>query len=59
MMIMIFGYLFKMNYLYFVGGLLWFIPVTQINNLFIILISVIMIISHFILGFMDDNEREF
>lgn len=58
-MVMAFAYMFKFNYLYILGGLLWFIPITQIDNMFLILVSVIMVISHFILGFMDNEEREF
>ena len=58
-MVMTFGYLFKFKYLYMIGGLLWFIPIIEIDNVFIILISVVMMVSHFVLGFMDDHEREF
>lgn len=56
--IMTFGYLFKIRWLYLIAGLLWFIPITQIDNMFIIIISSIMIIAHGILGFYPSEESE-
>jgi|AntAceMinimDraft_18_1070375.scaffolds.fasta_scaffold551793_1 hypothetical protein len=55
-MVMVFGYMFKFQWLYMIAGFLWFIPLTQIDNGFIILISAIMIIVHFILG-LASNEK--
>lgn len=55
--IMVFGYLFKINWIYIIAGMLWFIPIIEIENMFIILISVIMIIAHGILGFTLKNDE--
>jgi len=59
LMIMTFGYLFKFKLLYILAGLIWFIPVMEIDNIFIQLISVVMIITHFIFGFYESKESEF
>ena len=59
LMIMTFATLFKFKMLYMLAGLLWFIPVIQIDDIFITLVSAIMIIIHFILGLYEPKESEF
>jgi len=58
LIIMIFGYFFKAQWLFMIAGLLWFIPIFEIDNLFITLIGVIMLVFHGILGFYDSSESE-
>jgi len=53
------AYLFNIKWLYMIAGLLWFIPITQIDNMFIIIISSVMLLVHGMLGFYEKNEREF
>lgn len=57
--VMLLGFLFNIKWLYMVAGLLWFIPITQIDNLFIVLISSVMILVHGMLGFYEKKESEF
>lgn len=59
LMVMIFGYIFKLKWLYFIGGLLWFIPILEIDNTFIVLISATMILAHGILGFTKEKGDDF
>jgi len=59
LMIMTFGYLFKIKWLFMLAGLLWFIPIIEVDNAFIVLVSSVMIIAHGILGFYEPKESEF
>jgi len=59
LMVMTLGYLFKVKWLYILAGLLWFIPITNIENVFLILISVIMLLAHLMLGLTQDEREEF
>lgn len=59
LIIMITGTMFKIKWLYMIAGLLWFIPITQIDNVFIVLISAVMLIVHGMLGFYEPKESEF
>lgn len=59
LMIMIFGFVFKIKWLFMVAGLVWFIPIFEIPNMFIVLVSSIMIVSHGLLGFYTPSESEF
>ena len=59
LIIMIFAYMFNIRWLYFIGGLLWFVPVTQLDNAFLVLISVIMVLAHGILGFYSPKGSDF
>ena len=54
---MLIAYVFKLKWLYGIGGILWFIPMTTVDNLLIITFSVVMVIVHFVLAFFM-NERE-
>lgn len=55
------GYFFawktKTAWLYFVSGLLWFIPIATINNAWIILFSVVMIIFSGLLAFWNKEDE--
>ena len=51
-----FGVIFKIKWLYMIAGLLWFIPLLEIENNFIKIVSVVMMLVHFMLGFKNDNE---
>ena len=53
------GYMFDMKFLYFLSGILWFVPITLIDNLWVVLASVIMLIMQFIIGMTDNSESEF
>ena len=57
--IMIFGYIFNIKWLYLIAGLLWFVPIMQIDNMFIVLVSIVMLLAHGILVLYDKNESEF
>ena len=59
LMIMTTGFIFKVKWLFMIGGLLWFIPILEVDNLFIIVVSSTMILVHFILGFYEKSESEF
>jgi len=58
-MVMILAFVFKIKWLMMIAGLLWFIPILEVDNLFIILVSSTMILVHFILGFYEKSESEF
>lgn len=53
------GFLFGIKWLYLAAGLLWFVPITQIDNVFIIVISAVMLLVHGIMGFYTPQESEF
>jgi hypothetical protein len=55
-MVMVMSYLFKIRWLMMIAGLLWFIPITQIGDMWVIIVSSTMIIVHGILGFYEKNE---
>lgn len=57
--IMFIAYKFELKWLFLVGGLLWFIPITQIDNSFIILVSSVMILVHGVLGLYEKKESDF
>ena len=59
LMIMGFAIFFKIKWLLMLAGLLWFIPILEIDNLFIVLISSIMLIVHGILGFYEAKGNDF
>jgi len=56
--VMGFAFIFKIKWLYMVAGLTWFIPIIEIDNLFLTLISVIMLLTHGIMGFYSPQETE-
>jgi len=58
-MIMSFGFIFKMQIMFMIAGLLFFIPIFEINNIFIQIISVIMLIMHGLLGFFNNKGSDF
>ena len=53
---MILASVFKIRWLYMLAGLVWFIPLSEINNLWITIISVVLILVHFTLGLTTDKE---
>ena len=55
-LIMGFGIVFQIKWLYILAGLLWFIPISEIDNVFIITISVVMIVVHFMLGLREEKD---
>ena len=57
--IMVLATLFKFKYLYMVAGLLWLIPLVELDNAWIKLVSVIIFIVHIILGLYSTEESEF
>ena len=57
--IMVLGTVFKFKYLYMVAGLLWFIPLIEIDNAWIKLVSVIVFLIHALIGLYNPNESEF
>jgi hypothetical protein len=57
--IMVLATLFKFKYLYMVAGLLWLIPLVELDNAWIKLVSVIVFIVHIILGLYSTEESEF
>ena len=59
LMIMVFGFAFKIKWLFMIAGLLWFIPIFEIDNMFIVIVSATMLIVHGILGFYEPSESEF
>lgn len=59
LMVLTFGYLFKFKWLMMLVGLLWFIPIIEIDNMFIRLIGVIMIIVHVSLGLTNSDTGGF
>ena len=58
-LVMTFGYLFRIKWLFMIAGFLWFIPIFEIDNTFIKLISVVMFLVHIMLGFYEPKEEEF
>lgn len=48
---------FNLRWLYALSGLLWFLPIVMIENIFIVIFSSVMIIACALIGFYD-NERE-
>ena len=54
-----FGLFFNIKWLISLAGLLWFIPIIEIDNMFIILLSVIMILAHGVLLFSGDGKEDF
>jgi hypothetical protein len=58
-LIMFLGFLFKIKWLFMIAGLLWFIPIFEIDNIFLIVVSSVMIVLHGILGFYEPQESEF
>ena len=57
--IMVLATLFKFKFLYMVAGLLWFIPLVEIDNSWIKLVSVIIFLVHILIGLYNPNESEF
>ena len=57
--ILVFAYLFDIKWLLMIVGLLWLIPIFEINNVFIVLVSSVMILAHFMLGFYEKKDGEF
>jgi hypothetical protein len=58
-MIMIFGFVFKVKQLFMIAGLLWFIPMFEISNTWITIVAVAMLLMHGLLGFYEPREEDF
>ena len=56
-LIISFSFTFKMKWLIIVAGLIWFIPITLIDNGILQIISAIMMLGHFVLGFSNEKEE--
>ena len=54
-----FGLFFNIKWLIVLAGLLWFIPIIEIDNMFIILLSVIMLLGHGVLLFSNKESGDF
>lgn len=51
--------MFNIKWLLMVVGILWFVPMIEIDNMFITLISAIMIIVHGLLGLYEKKDEDF
>ncbi len=58
-MIMILGFVFKAKYLFMLAGIIWFIPMIEIDNVFIRVISIALLITHFAMGLVGKGETDF
>lgn len=56
---MILALFFKNRILFVATGLLWFIPIVIVPNIFIVIFSAIMIIVNIILAFFNEKENEY
>jgi len=59
LIVMIVGYIFEVKWLYLIAGLLWFIPITQIDNIFIVMVSAVMLVVHGMLVLFEKKESGF
>lgn len=59
LLIMGIGYFTRSRYFYFAGALLWFVPIFNYQNIFVITTSVIVFISHLLLIFYSDKDDVF
>ncbi len=57
--VMIIAVFFKLRWLIGVSALLWFIPITLVDNMYIRLISAIMIITSLVIAFYSGDREEF
>jgi len=57
--IIVFGLFFNIKWLIVLAGLLWFIPIIEIDNMFIILLSAIMLLAHGVLLFSNKESGDF
>jgi hypothetical protein len=57
--VMSLAFLFKVQWLYMIVGLLWFIPLIELTeySIWFSIIAVTMIIVHFMLGLTSENEE--
>lgn len=58
-LIMGIGYFTKNRYFYFAGALLWFVPIFNFSNIFIITTSIIVFIIHLVIIFYSDKDDVF
>ena len=58
LIIIFIAYFLNVKWLYMVAGLLWFVPITQVDNPFIIAVSVAMVLTHGVL-FTTNKKEEF
>lgn len=52
-------YKFRIKWLFIATSVLWFIPIVLIDNIFIVVFSVIMIIITFVITFFDKEDNDF
>ena len=57
-MVIALAFIFKVKWLFMVGALLWFIPLVEIDNIFIKTVSVIMVLAHGVMTFYEPSESE-
>ncbi|MEM0173955.1 MAG: hypothetical protein QXI16_05570 [Sulfolobaceae archaeon] len=58
-LIMCIGYFTKNRYFYFAGSLLWFVPIFNYQNIFIITTSIIVFLIHLVIIFYSDSDDVF
>lgn len=57
--VMVIATLFKIRWIYAIAGLFWFIPIFEIDNMFIVIISASMLLVHFLLAFYSQKGDDF
>ena len=57
--VMALGFFLKMRALFMIGAIIWFIPIFEINNSFIILVSSAMILIHGYMAFFTGKDEDF
>ena len=56
---MVLGFVFKAKWIFMIAGILWFIPLIEIDNIFIKVISISLMITHFAMGLVGKNGDDF
>jgi len=59
LILMVIAFIFDVKWLYAVAGLLFFIPITQISEPFIVSVSVVAVLTHAVLGLYEKQESGF
>jgi hypothetical protein len=53
------GFIFKAKWVFMIAGILWFIPLIEIDNVFLKLISITLMITHFAMGLVGKEGDDF
>lgn len=59
LIIMVIGFAFNVKWIFVIAALMWFIPLTEIDNSIIQIISAGMILFHAVLGLAKGKEDDF